>query len=145
MRNLGHLSLEAIQRGGFPYLLESPDGAPDRVFVMRFDRRVSGALQHDGHYYVGFGTACTHMGCVLVPADGVGAAGDVCGPCPCHGTTFDLTLGGLVVLGPATQDLPQVALEVQDGALVATAWTGAPDPRDETWPESGEDALKDAL
>lgn len=134
MNNLGYLPLATIAQVGVPYLLDVAADASARVFVMRFERQVIGALAHGGHYYVGFGTACTHMGCVLVPRHGMGARGDICGPCPCHGTTFDLTLGGLVVLGPATQDLPQAVLEVQGDAIVATAWVRDPDPRDEHWP-----------
>ncbi|MEF8815079.1 MAG: halocyanin domain-containing protein [Halovenus sp.] len=46
------------------------------------------------------------------------------GPCPCHYTSFDLSKGGLTVVGPATTDLPQIELEVENGSIYATGVDG---------------------
>ncbi len=35
------------------------------------------------------------------------------GPCGCHFTTFDLTHRGMVVIGQATENLPQVTLAIE--------------------------------
>ncbi len=127
------------------------------AFFLRIAAPVPGSLQawdDTGGHLVAFGNACTHMGCALFARadDGSGRllhrlAADgreaelVCGPCPCHGTSFDLTRGGLVILGPATQDLPQVKLERAGGDLVGTGWLRQRDPREETWPtEAGSGA-----
>ena len=73
---------------------------------------------------VAFSDICTHMGCPL----GASYNGQhkMLGPCPCHFTTFDLTRRGLVVIGQATDDLPQIQLTVDDatGDIFATGVMG---------------------
>lgn len=95
------------------------------------------AVDEDSHA-VAFLNVCTHMGCRLVRTDripllGGAAEATVLGPCPCHGTTFDLAAGGLVVLGPATQNLPQLVVERSGDALEARL-VDATDPFAEAWP-----------
>ncbi len=71
---------------------------------------------------VAFSSICTHMGCPLT-----GQYKDehkILGPCPCHFTTFDLRHNGMVVLGQATQNLPQITLAVEDGDIYATGMMG---------------------
>lgn len=59
---------------------------------------------------------CTHMGC---PLDGAfDKDHNVLGPCVCHFTTFDLTLGGMPVTGCATEPLPRVILEVDSAGTI---------------------------
>jgi len=107
----------------------------------------------DGSVVLAFLNVCTHMGCRLIreehdqllayrppgpedsPADSATA---VIGPCSCHGTTFDAARGGLVVLGPATQDLQRLDLELDREAntLVATLPDTDDIPLHETWPDS---------
>ena len=134
---------------GTPHL-PRPDDTIAGVFLVRTRGAVaqSRADPRGGAHLVAFGTACTHMGCLLVRGEGEGEhnivyrppSGDgpetlVCGPCPCHGTSFDLTLGGLVILGPATQNLPQMALEVDGDQVKGTGWLDEiVDPREEAWP-----------
>jgi len=73
-----------------------------------------GALALDGigpdGDIVAFSTTCVHMGCPL--AKRYNDAQKVLGPCPCHLSTFDLALGGMPVIGAATENLPQVELTV---------------------------------
>ncbi|MFC6752806.1 arsenate reductase (azurin) small subunit [Halorubrum tibetense] len=71
---------------------------------------------------VAFSNLCTHMGCAV--SGNVDAERGTAGPCPCHYTSFDLSKGGLVVVGPATTDLPQVRLDVADGDVFATGMDG---------------------
>ncbi len=68
---------------------------------------------------VAFSGTCTHMGCPLRGA--YKAEHKILGPCPCHFTTFDLRRRGIVVLGQATEALPQVILETEGGIVYATA------------------------
>lgn len=71
---------------------------------------------------VAFNSTCTHMGCSV--ERNVKPENSVAGPCPCHYTTFDLSKAGLTVTGPATTDLPQIRLEVEDGSVYATGVDG---------------------
>jgi arsenite oxidase small subunit len=59
---------------------------------------------------VAFSTICVHMGCPL--AGRYQDAHKVLGPCPCHLSTYDLSLGGMPVTGAATENLPQIELSV---------------------------------
>ncbi|MFQ5998886.1 MAG: arsenate reductase (azurin) small subunit, partial [Candidatus Bathyarchaeia archaeon] len=66
---------------------------------------------------VAFNYACTHMGC---PLKGFyNQQHKMLGPCPCHFTRFDLTKGGMVILGQATESLPQIDLELEDDIVYA--------------------------
>ncbi|HIE22528.1 MAG TPA: arsenate reductase (azurin) small subunit, partial [Acidimicrobiia bacterium] len=65
---------------------------------------------------VAFSSICTHMGCVLEEYRPEHRA---LGPCPCHFSTFDLAHDGMVTLGQATQNLPQVVLTVEDDDIYA--------------------------
>lgn len=146
---------------GVPKLIHAPDGASasdkqfDGSFVTRIESsEVPGAVAiGPGGYLVGFAPVCTHMGCLVFSEKDDGKKGIlaykraggseseslVCGPCPCHGTTFDLMKGGLVVLGPATQNLPQIKLEVEGNRVIAKGWITNDrqdvDPRFENWPD----------
>jgi len=70
---------------------------------------------------VAFSTLCTHMGCP-VSYD----AGTRTFRCGCHFSTFDAELGGQMVCGQATENLPQVTLRYDDksGAVTAIAIDG---------------------
>lgn len=155
------LPLKDIKETGKAYqLIANPTDAAS-AFVVQVQSRAPGAAEHpDGGFLVAFGSACTHMGCTLFGEDrdvvehdppSTGQAERLtCGPCPCHGTTFDLTRQGLVVLGPATQNLPQLDIRVEDNAgdrvVLAERWLQAGvdparatvvDPRDDLWPLGG--------
>jgi arsenite oxidase small subunit len=67
---------------------------------------------------VAFNSQCTHAGCSV--AGQVVPDGNRAGPCPCHYTSFDISKGGLVNMGQATSDLPQIELDVEDGDIYAT-------------------------
>ena len=70
---------------------------------------------------VAFNTLCTHMGW---PVGKYNAEHKVLGACPLHLTTFDLRRGGMVAAGHATQNLPQIVLEVEGDELYAVGIIG---------------------
>ena len=114
-----------------------------------------GAIPHPSEegFLLGFSPTCTHMGCLLVRKDGdptiiYSRNGDdylTCGPCPCHGTSFDLLKAGLVILGPATQNLAQLELGLSEdkSKVHALRWVKNEqqdiDPREEVWPYQSKD------
>ena len=71
---------------------------------------------------VAFSTACPHMGTPLL--GGYNAKHKGMGPCPSHLTRFDLTRYGIVVSGHATESLPQILLEEENGNIYATGIRG---------------------
>lgn len=66
---------------------------------------------------VAFSSICTHMGCLL---EEYKPEYNALGPCPCHFSTFDLANNGMVTLGQATQNLPQVLLSIEGDDIYAT-------------------------
>ena len=123
----------------------------DDLIAVCVGRRVAGAAAiNDEKYLVAFSTICTHMGCHLAqvrhePEDGASTDSLTLGPCACHGTLFDLLKSGLVVLGPATQNLPQLRLMRDEKRIYAEGWVfrGGHEqtpPTERSWPCSDEQA-----
>jgi Rieske Fe-S protein len=116
------IRLESIGAFGVPTVYSKSDDRFDMSFVVRVQTAIRASVEDpkSGGYLVGYSPICTHMGCRLVrgPDDhnviynSNGQEQLTCGPCPCHGTTFDLLRQGLVVLGPATQNLAQLKLDL---------------------------------
>jgi len=147
------LTVAGIAKYGVFYFFRDGDRFRNS-FVVRINKEPdvpggSGAIAHPaGGFLIAFSSVCTHMGCLLVqpaddPANQPPLSGYpdelVCGPCPCHGTIFDLSRGGVVVLGPATQNLPQLKLRIEGDQLIAYKWWQErpyqhEDPREEIWP-----------
>ena len=100
---------------GVPVAFDYP--APGQSnYLVKLGREVATGIGPDGDI-VGFSRVCTHMGCVIEdyqPND------NVLGPCPCHFSTFDFAKNGGVVLGQATQNLPQVVLSITGNDIEAT-------------------------
>lgn len=71
---------------------------------------------------VAFSTLCPHMGGVLFGK--YNAEHKVLGGCPLHLSTFDLRRHGMIAAGHATQDLPQIVLEVKGDDIYATGIIG---------------------
>lgn len=112
-------SLSELKQGQ-PLDFEFPlQGQPN--FVVKLGEPAKGGLGPDGDI-VAFSYLCAHMGCPLI-----GQYKDehkILGPCPCHFTTYDLRNNGMVVLGQATQNLPQISLAVEDDDVYATGMMG---------------------
>jgi len=100
----------------FSYPTES---SPASLFWL--DRPATGGVG-DNQEIVAFSTFCTHMGCPL--AGQYNPEHAVLGPCGCHFTTFDLTMRGQVVIGQATEDLPQIILDIDGDDVFAVGTMG---------------------
>lgn len=123
--------VESFQRKRIPRLSELVEGKPmdfmypldhfsHRNFVVKLGKPAIGGVGPDGDV-VAFNYICTHMGCAL---NGLyNHQYRMLGPCPCHFTRFDLTKNGMVIIGQATQNLPQITLELQGGDIYATGVT----------------------
>ena len=95
------------------------EGASASLF--KLGKAAAGGVGPDGDI-VAFATDCTHMGC---PLRGLfNAEHSVLGPCACHFTTFDLTHRGMVVLGQATENLPQILLDIEGDEIFAIGTLG---------------------
>lgn len=71
---------------------------------------------------VAFNYLCSHMGC---PLNGqYQHEHRMLGPCPCHFSRFDLSKNGTLILGQATQSLPQILLDMEAGDIHAVAVSG---------------------
>ncbi|MGJ7509910.1 arsenate reductase (azurin) small subunit [Variovorax sp. GT1P44] len=87
--------------------------------MVKLGRRVPGGVGPEGDI-VAYSVLCTHMGCP-VAYDGKARAFK----CPCHFSQFDPELGGQMICGHATENLPQVTLSVgSDGAITASGVQG---------------------
>lgn len=107
-------NLKVNELVGFSY----PDDASP-CGLMKMGRRVQGGVGPDGDI-VAFSTLCTHMGCPL-QYDAQARAFK----CGCHYSQFDPEMGGQMICGQATENLPQVTLAVSsDGAVTATGIEG---------------------
>lgn len=106
-------------RDNVPVSFTFPDEASPCTLV-KMGRPVPGGVG-PGRDIVAYSTLCTHMGCP-VSYD----AGSRTFRCGCHFSTFDAELGGQMVCGQATENLPQVALQYDDrsGTVTATAVDG---------------------
>ncbi len=92
-----------------------------RNFLVKLGEQASDGLGPDGDI-VAFSYICSHMGCPLI--DQYKPAHNVIGPCPCHYSTFDLSKNGILVIGQATQSLPQIVLETDGRHIYAVGVTG---------------------
>ena len=89
--------------------------------LFRLGNPVAGGVGPDGDI-VGYLTDCTHMGC---PLRGLYKPDkQILGPCACHFTTFDVALRGQVILGQATENLPQVLLDIEGDEIFAVGTLG---------------------
>jgi arsenite oxidase small subunit len=89
--------------------------------LFKLGKPVAGGVGPDGDI-VALNTDCTHMGCPLrglfKPEHGI------LGPCACHFTTFDVAKRGQVVIGQATENLPQVLLDIDGDDIYAVGTLG---------------------
>ncbi len=95
-----------------------PDNASPCALI-KMGRRVPGGVGPDGDI-VAYSTLCTHMGCPVI-YDGQARSFK----CNCHFSQFDPEMGGQMICGQATENLPQVSLAFgSDGAITATGVQG---------------------
>lgn len=90
---------------GQELMLSYPDKASP-ISLLKFGRQVLAGVGPDQDI-VAFSRYCTHMGGSLQFKPDTGAF-----HCPLHYATFDAQKGGLTVIGQATDNLPQIELEI---------------------------------
>jgi arsenite oxidase small subunit len=102
-----------------PQSFSYPDGSSPCTLV-KVGKPVPGGAGPDGDI-VAYSNLCTHMGCP-VSYD----AGQRTFRCPCHFSTFDAELGGQMICGQATENLPQIQLayNAKDDSLTAVGVIG---------------------
>jgi arsenite oxidase small subunit len=88
--------------------------------VLKTGRAVPGGVGPDGDI-VAFSTQCTHMGCPLTYDKAARTF-----KCGCHFSIFDPEMQGQMVDGQATENLPRILLEYDEGddTLYAVAVEG---------------------
>lgn len=100
-----------------PVPFSYPDASSPAVLV-RLRAAAAGGVG-PGDSVVAFSVLCTHKGCpvsyrperkLLI--------------CPCHWSTFDPAKGGQMVIGQASQPLPQIRLRVTGGSVYAVGVDG---------------------
>jgi arsenite oxidase small subunit len=101
-----------------PVAFNFPDASSPCVLV-KMGRPVNGGVGPEGDI-VAYSTLCTHMGCPVSYDTATRTF-----RCGCHYSVFDAEMGGQMVCGQATENLPQVKLEVDaKGTIVATGVNG---------------------
>lgn len=101
-----------------PMAFAYPD-ASSPCAMLKMGRKVAGGVGPDGDI-VAYSTLCTHMGC---PVNYDAQARSF--KCPCHFSQFDPEIAGQMICGQATENLPQITLNVgSDGSIVATGVQG---------------------
>jgi 3-phenylpropionate/trans-cinnamate dioxygenase ferredoxin subunit len=65
-----------------------------------------------GGTFYGFHDVCTHMGCSLA----AGVLDETVVTCPCHGSQFDVTTGG-VLRGPATDPVSKYPVRLEGDTI----------------------------
>lgn len=106
---------------GEPVYFDYPQKGQRNILV-KLGKPAEEGVGPDGDI-VAYSAFCAHMG---IPLDTVyDHKHAVLGPCPAHFSTFDLTRSGMLVMGKATQPLPQVVLDIDGtGQISATGMYG---------------------
>ena len=87
-----------------PVTFNYPDAASPCMLI-KMDRPVKGGAGPNGDI-VAYSTLCTHMGCPVAYD-----ASSRLFKCGCHFSTFDAEMGGQMVCGQATENLPRIVLQ----------------------------------
>ncbi|RME42775.1 MAG: arsenate reductase (azurin) small subunit, partial [Chloroflexi bacterium] len=95
---------------GKPLKANYPDNKSP-IYVVKLGKAVMGGVGPDGDI-VAFSRLCPHMGCTLKQF----IADQNTLVCGCHYSVFDLSKGGMMVIGQSTDNLPQVDLEYDAGS-----------------------------
>ncbi len=114
LRVAGLSDLEVGKPLDFRYPLENFNSSS---FIVKLGAQAIGGIGPEGDI-VSFNYMCTHMGCALIGM--YNHDHRMLGPCPCHFTRFDLTKNGMVIIGQATENLPQVTMELEGEDIYAT-------------------------
>lgn len=108
--------IERIARGSLLPFTYPDDGAP--AILLRLHEPALGGIGPNREI-VAYSTLCTHKGCpVLYRPDRKLII------CPCHWSTFDPAKSGILVIGQASQNLPQIELRLERGIVQAVGVSG---------------------
>ncbi len=114
-------SVDIVPLASIPPGAEIAFDYPDEnspAVLLRLDQPAEGGIGPDKDI-VAFSMLCTHKGCPLnFLADQKSLV------CPCHWSSFDPAKAGRLVIGQASQSLPQMQLEVRDGMVRAVGVDG---------------------
>jgi arsenite oxidase small subunit len=88
------------------------------VMLLKLGQRVPDGVGPDGDV-VAYSSICTHLGCSVAWTPDTKVLS-----CPCHFSSFDPARGGIMVMGQATANLPQLILKISGGDVVATGMRG---------------------
>jgi arsenite oxidase small subunit len=108
--------LDSIKEG-LPVAFTYPDKSSPAV-LLRLRQPATGGVGPNGSI-VAYSTLCTHKGCPVAwrPERNLLI-------CPCHWSSFDPSKAGQIVIGQASQSLPQIALRVAGPMVQAIGVTG---------------------
>lgn len=106
-------------RVNVPVSFNYPDAASPCTLV-KMGRPVPGGVGPDRDI-VAYSSLCTHMGCPVVYDTATRVF-----RCPCHYSSFDAEMGGQMVCGQATEDLPRIVLhyDAKTDSVTAVAVEG---------------------
>ena len=88
------------------------------AILLRLDGPAQGGIGPD-RSIVAFSLLCTHKGCPLN-----WNADQKMLICPCHWSSFDPALNGRMIIGQASQSLPQITLRISEGSIRAVGVEG---------------------
>lgn len=108
--------LDAI-RVNTPLAFTYPDERSPAILVRLHEAAPGGV--GPGSSIVAFSSLCTHKGCPL----GYRPERKLL-ICPCHWSSFDPAKAGQIVIGQASQSLPQIVLQVRSGMVQAIGING---------------------
>lgn len=108
--------LDALKEGE-PVAFTYPDPSSPAV-LLKLPGPAQGGVGPDSRV-VAFSTLCTHKGCPVAyrPERQLMI-------CPCHWSSFDPARAGQMVIGQASQALPQIELKVEGGVVRAVGIRG---------------------
>ena len=86
--------------------------------LLRLDQSADGGIGPNREI-VAFSMLCTHKGCPVNYVKDRKAL-----VCPCHWSSFDPAKSGRMVIGQASQSLPQMQLDIKDGMVRAIGVDG---------------------
>ncbi len=95
-------------KANVPVSFNYPDASSPCTLV-KLGRSAPAGVGPDGDI-VAYSGLCTHMGCPVV-YDGERKVFK----CPCHYSIFDAEMAGQMVCGQATEDLPRIVLQYDEG------------------------------
>lgn len=102
---------------GSEIAFQYPD-ADSPAILIRLDRAAEGGVG-PGESIVAFSMLCTHKGCPVSFKKSHNML-----LCPCHWSSFDPAKGGRMIIGQASEQLPQITLQVNDSVVHAIGVAG---------------------